>query len=268
MAAAERKHVLGTRAVGDEADVVAHIVAAQVRCVGADLAEHFLSIDFSRQLALADRGVDPHLIELAALLGRMDGRHPERARNAGAAARRARVPHVFIGVALQVQAQADVLVEALAVLGQQGVRLVAGARLASIRAAIVIHIAPGHAQHQGVIGVRALHQQRARHTFIHAGEARADATAKLVCGGEARLGRDQIDHAADGAAAVQHRPRPLHHLHPLEQAEIHEGGDRALRLRGVEAQAVNHHHHAFLLQSAQHRVLPPGAIGLHRQPRL
>lgn len=265
---AEREQVLRLRAIGDEADVVTHIVALLGRRERADLAEHFLTVELGRQRALAQLRVHAKLVELAALLGRMDGRGAERLGDSGAGARRSRIPHILVLMPLQVHPQGQVLAQLVLVLCQQRVGLVTGAILAAVRAAVVVHVTPGHAQHQRAVRARARQQRGTGDALVHAGEARADAPAHRLFGAEADIGRDQVDHPAHRAAAVQHRARPLDHLGALEQAEVEEGGDRALRLRRVHAHAVDHHHHAFLLEPAQHRVLPPGTVRLRRQAGL
>ena len=171
-------------------------------------------------------------------------------------------------MALQVQAQADTVGDAVAVLRQQRVGLVAGARLTPIGTAIVIDVTAGDAEHERIVGTGMLQQQRAGNALVDAAEAdtRSAAGARLVA--ELGLGRDQVDHTAHRATAVQHRTRPLDHLDALEQAEIHERCDRPLRLGGIDPQAIDHDHHAFLLEPTQHRVLPPGTVGLRRQARL
>ena len=265
---ADRKQVLRLRAIGDESDVVAHVVALLGRREGANLTEDLLAIDLSRQRALAQARIHAELIQLSALLGGVDGRGAERCGNSGTAARRPRVPHILVLVPLQVHPQAQILVQLVLVLRQQRVGLVAAAILAAVGAAVVIDVAPGHAQHQRAVRARARQQRGAGDALVHAGEARAKAAAELLVGRETDVRRDQVHHPAHRAAAVQHRTRALDHLGALEQAEVEEGGDRALRLRRVHAHAVDHHHHALLLEPAQHRVLPPGAVGLRREAGL
>ena len=202
MIRADREHVLGARAVGREGDVVAHVVATEVFAAGTDLAEHFLAIDLGRQLPFAELRIDAQFVELAALLGRMDGRHAERTRNARAGAGRARIPHVLVLMTLQIQTQADIVGQAMAILGQQGVGLVASPVLAPVGAAVVIHVAPGHTQHQRVIGVRTLHQQRTGHALVDTAEAHAGTAAHALLRGKGGLGREQVDDPAHGSAAM------------------------------------------------------------------
>src|SRR5690606_25322727 len=137
---------------------------------------------------------------------------------------------------------------------KQRVGLVSRPVLAAIRATVVVHVASGHAKHQRTVLARARQQRSAGDALVDAGKARADATAELLLGAEADVGRDQVDHPAHRTAAVQHGAWALHDLGALEQAEIEKGRDRTLRLRRVHAHAVDHHNHALLLEPAQYRV--------------
>ena len=171
-------------------------------------------------------------------------------------------------MALDVQVYADILGQPLLVLEQQGIGAVAGVLFGTVGAPVIVDLAPGNAQHQGMIGAGVAQQRSAGKALVDAAGAGGEATAAFVLLGEARLWRDQVDHPAHGAAAVQHRARTLDHLGAFQQTEIEHGGQRALRLAGIDPHAVDHQHHAFLLHAAQHRVLPPGAVAMHGEPRL
>ena len=270
VAFAERELVAGAQAMGHEADVVADVVAREVGREGADLPEDFLAPDVGRQLAGAEPGIEAEFGELAALLGRMHRDPAERGRQAGAAglapgAGRARIPDVVVGVALQVHAQAHVVGQPVAVLGQQRVRAVAGERLAAERA-VVVAGAPGRgADHQRVAGAAVAQQQRTRQATLGAAHAQREAAAALRIFAEPRLRRDQVHHAAQCAGAVQHRSGPLHGLDPFEQADVEHRRDRPLRLGRVHPKAVDEDDDTLLLQAAQDRVLAPGTVRMDRQ---
>ncbi len=196
----------------------------------------------------------------------MHGHGAEQGRGAGAGG--AGIPDVAVGMPLHVEVDADILAQALLVLEQQAVGAVAGAFLGAAGAVVVVELASGDAEHQCMLAVGVAQQGRAVEAFIDAAGGQAEAPAGLVLFGEACLGRDQVDHPAHRAAAIEHRTRSLHHFGALQQAEVEEGGQRALWLRRVDAHAVDHQHGAFLLHAAQHRVLTPGAVAVHGQAGL
>ncbi len=196
----------------------------------------------------------------------MDGGLADQRRGGGA--RRTGIPDVAVGMPLHVEADIDVVAQALLVFEQQAVGAVAGALLGAAGAVVIVGLASGGAQHQCVIAAGIAQQHGAVEAFIDTAGGQAEAPALLRLLGKARLGRDQVDHAAHGAAAIEHRARSLDHLGALQQAEVEEGGQRALWLRRVDAHAIDHQHGAFLLHAAQHRVLAPGAVAVHGQARL
>ena len=168
---------------------------------------------------------------------------------------------------LRLGAQHIAFCQLVLVFQQRRTRLITGAFFTPAGTFVVAHITPGNAGHKTVSAVAGIHQQGTGDTTVNTAGRQAKASAHAGTVAETRLRRKQIDHSAHGTAAIEYRARPLDHFHPVQQAKVHEGCQRSLRLCRIHADAIHHHHHAFLFQPAQHRVLAPGTIGVQCQAR-
>src|SRR5690606_19220722 len=182
----DRHQIGGAQPVCDETDVVAYLVAVETRRVGADFPVDVLAIDLGVQRAFAKAVLQPELVELTALLRRMDGGLADQRRGGGA--RRTGIPDVAVGMPLHVEADIDVVAQALLVFEQQAVGAVAGALLGAAGAVVIVGLASGGAQHQCVIAAGIAQQHGAVEAFIDTAGGQAEAPALLRLLGKARLG--------------------------------------------------------------------------------
>ncbi len=108
----------------------------------------------------------------------------------------------------------------------------------------------------------------------HAGQARgaehrarqAERQFRRAVSRAGALAADQVDHAADGAGAVQARHRPAHHLDSFEVVQrVGTEIERAARIgRVVHRHAVTQHQHVVGIGAAhEHAGIAAGAAGLH-----
>src|SRR5690606_29351628 len=125
-----------------------------------------LAIDLGVQRAFAKAVLQPELVELTALLRRMDGGLADQRRGGGA--RRTGIPDVAVGMPLHVEAVIDVVAQALLVFEQQAVGGVAGALLGAAGAVVLVGLASGGAQQQCGIAAGSAQQHGAVEAFIDA----------------------------------------------------------------------------------------------------
>ena len=258
---------LGVQPVGGKAHVVGHDVAPQPIGKTVDGAVHLLAVQAHVQpqrLGGAARAGVARFKQRALLPGRMRG----HAAHGGQAVRLrgAGVPHVIVALLLQRQAQLLAGVNAIAVLPDQRARVIARARHLAIGRAHIALIAQRRAQHQRMIAPAGIHHRHA--VGAPAGTFKPQARAPLHAGHKARLRQPHVDGPTQGARAIQHRGRPLDHLHLLGQPQRGKRSHRPHGLRGIEPHAIHHQHHAVALQAANHRIDPLRAVARCGQARL